>query len=219
MTSITNENVENYLYAMLPTRDPVLQEMERQAQQRDIPIVGPAVGRLFYQYASIIHAKTVFEMGSAIGYSTIWWARAVGEGGKVHYTDGDRKNAEEARRYFEQAGLADRIEILVGDALELLSDRIVQFDILFSDVDKQDYPRVFHMAAARVRKGGLFLTDNTLWSGKVAYAAGNPDLPKDGEPDETTTGVVELNRLLYSSKDWYTTIIPLRDGVAVALRL
>lgn len=216
---ITEKRVENYLYAILPARDAVLQEMERQANERDIPIVGPAVGRLFYQYAKLINAKTVFEMGSAIGYSTIWWARAVGEGGKVHYTDGSRKNADEARRYFEQAGISDRIEIHVGDALEILSERKEQFDILFSDVDKHDYPRVFHMAAAHVRKQGLFITDNALWSGEVAYAAGNPDLPVGGEPDATTKGVVELNRLLYESKDWYTTIVPLRDGVAVALRL
>src|SRR5579863_364198 len=105
MTSFTDFHVENYLYAMLPPREPVLQEMERQANERDIPIVGPAVARLFYQYAKLINAKTVFEMGSAIGYSTIWWAKAVGEGGKVHYTDGDRKNAEEARGYFEKAGV------------------------------------------------------------------------------------------------------------------
>jgi len=218
MTSFTDERVENYLYAMLPPREPVLQEMERQAKERDIPIVGPAVGRLFYQYATLIKAKTIFEMGSAIGYSTIWWAKAVGEGGKVHYTDGSRKNADEARRYFAQAGVADHIEIHTGDALELLSERKEQFDILFCDVDKHDYPRVFNMAAARVRKGGLFITDNTLWSGQVTYAAGNPDLPKP-EPDKHTEGVVELNRLLYSSPDWFTTIIPLRDGVAVAMRL
>ncbi len=218
MQSFTEERVENYLYALLPARPPVLQEMERQAKQRDIPIVGPAVGRLFYQYARLINAKTVFEMGSAIGYSTIWLAQAVGEGGKVHYTDGSRKNAEEARRYFEQAGVVDRIEIHTGDALELLSERKEQFDILFCDVDKHDYPRVFNMAAASVRKGGLFLTDNTLWSGRVAYAAGNPDLGKP-EPDKNTEGVVEFNRLLYSSPDWYTTILPLRDGVAVAMRL
>ena len=87
-------------------REPVLQEMERQAKERDIPIVGPAVGRLFYQYARLLNAKTVFEMGSAIGYSTIWWAKAVGDGGKVHYTDGSRKNADEARRYFQQAGVS-----------------------------------------------------------------------------------------------------------------
>jgi predicted O-methyltransferase YrrM len=219
MTPITEEHVENYLYAMLPERDPVLQEMERQAKQRDIPIVGPAVGRLFYQYARLIGARSVFEMGSAIGYSTIWWARAVGDGGKVHYTDGDRKNADEARGYFEHSGLAGRIEVHVGDALEVLSERKEQFDVLFNDIDKQDYPRAFHLAAARVRKGGLFLTDNCLWSGKVAYAAGNPAMKADGEADEATKGVVEFNRLLYRSNDWYATIIPLRDGVAVAMRL
>jgi predicted O-methyltransferase YrrM len=195
-----------------------LQEIERQAKEREIPIVGPAVGRLFYQYAKLINAKTVFEMGSAVGYSTIWWAKAVGEGGKVHYTDGSRENADEARRYFQQAGVADRIEIHTGDALELLSERKEQFDILFCDIDKHDYPRAFQMAAGKVRKGGLFLTDNTLWSGQVAYAAGNPGLPKP-EPDKYTDGVVEFNRLLYASPDWYTTIIPLRDGVAVATRL
>jgi caffeoyl-CoA O-methyltransferase len=219
MKSFTDERVENYLYAVLPERGPVLQEMERQAKARDIPIVGPAVGRLFYQYARLINAKTVFELGSAIGYSTIWWAQAVGEGGTVHYTDGSRKNADEARGYFEQAGVADRIEIHVGDALEILSERKEQFDIVFNDVDKHDYPRVFNMAAARVRKGGLFIADNALWSGTVAYAAGNPDLEKGAEPDKHSQGVVKFNQLLYSSKDWFTTIVPLRDGVAVAMRL
>jgi predicted O-methyltransferase YrrM len=219
MTSFTDSRVENYLYAMLPARETVLQEMERQAKERDISIVGPAVGRLFYQYARLINARTVFEMGSAIGYSTIWWAKAVGPGGKVHYTDGSRKNADEARGYFQQAGVADRIEVHVGDAFEVLSERKEQFDILFNDIDKQDYPRVLPMAGSRVRTGGLFLTDNTLWSGKVAYAAGNPDLSNETPPDETTKGVVEFNRLLYASRDWFTTIIPLRDGVAVATRL
>jgi caffeoyl-CoA O-methyltransferase len=204
---------------MLPEREPVLMEVERQAKERDIPIVGPAVGRLFYQYARLLNAKTIFEMGSAIGYSTIWWAKAVGEDGKVHYTDGSRENANEARRYFQQAGVSDRIEVHVGDAMEILSERKEQFDILFNDVDKHDYPRVFRMAAARVRKGGLFITDNALWSGKVAYAAGNPGLAKDPDGLPQTEGVVELNRLLYSANDWYTTIVPLRDGVAVALRL
>jgi len=218
MISFTDPRVENYLYAMLPQRSPVLQEMERQAKERDIPVIGPAVARLLYQYAKLINAKTIFEMGSAIGYSTIWWAEAVGPDGKVYYTDGSRKNADEARGYFQQAGVADRIEVHIGDALELLSERKERFDILFCDVDKHDYPRVFTMAAARVRKGGLFLIDNTLWRGRVAYAAGNPDLPKP-EPDNKTEGVVELNRLLYASPDWYTAIIPLRDGVTVAMRL
>jgi caffeoyl-CoA O-methyltransferase len=215
---ITDPRVENYLYAVLPERTAVLQEMERQARERDIPIVGPAVARLLFQYARLINARTVFEMGSAIGYSTIWWAMAIGEGGHVHYTDGSEKNASEARGYFQQAGLTSRIDVHVGDALDALASRKDHFDIVFCDVDKHDYPRAAQIAVSHVRKGGLFMADNTLWKGKLAYMAGNPDLKSD-PADASTNAVAELNRMLYNSPDWFTTVIPLRDGVTVALRL
>ena len=211
--------MDNYLYAMLPARNAVLAEIERQAEQRDIPIVGPAVARLLYQYARLLDAKSVFEMGSAVGYSTIWWAMAVGEGGTVHYTDGSRKNADEARDYFARAGVEDRIQIHVGDALEVLSERKERFDVLFCDIDKPDYPRAALMAAERVRPGGLFIADNTLWRGEVAFAAGNPGAKTDAEPDEKARAIAKFNELLYKSPDWYTTIVPLRDGVTVSMRV
>lgn len=209
MGGITMGPVEDYLYSLLPAREDVLAEMEAEAASRDIPIVGPAVGRLFQQLALMIGAKTVFELGSAIGYSTLWWARAVGDGGRVYYTDSDSKNAEQAKRYFQRAGVADRITIKTGDALELLSEDKQPFDIIFNDVDKEDYPRVFRLAVPRLRKGGLFVTDNVLWSGKVAQ-------PNPGE--STTKAILEFNRLLYNSSDLFTTILPLRDGVAVAVK-
>jgi predicted O-methyltransferase YrrM len=106
MGGITVPEVEDYIYAMLPPRDEVLAEMEAEASKNDVAIVGPAVARVLYQLAVISGAKKIFEMGSAIGYSTIWWARAVGEGGRVVYTDGDPKRAETARRYFERAGVS-----------------------------------------------------------------------------------------------------------------
>jgi len=208
MNEITGAKVDQYLYQVLPERDDVLRAMEEQAKQRNIPIVGPAVGRLLYQLARMVNAKTVFEAGSAIGYSTIWWARAVGEGGRVVYTDSDRKNADEARGYFERAGVADRVDIRIGDALEILSEqRPASYDVVFNDVDKEDYPRVFKLAVPRVRPGGLFITDNVLWSGRVV-----------APEDESSRAIVEFNRLLYASKEVFTTIIPLRDGVAVAMK-
>ncbi len=206
---ITFPAVDDYLYSMLPPRDPVLAEMEDQATQRKIPIVGPAVGSILHQLALMINAKNVFELGSAIGYSTIWWARAVGESGRVIYTDGDRKKADEARRYFDRAGVNKQITIKTGDALELLSEEKQQFDIIFNDVDKDSYPRVFKLAVPRLRKGGLFVTDNVLWGGKVA--------DKDSS-DLKTKAIVEFNQLLYASKDLFTTILPIRDGVAVAMK-
>jgi predicted O-methyltransferase YrrM len=209
MGGITVGPVEDYLYSLLPARDEVLTEIEAEAAKRKIPIVGPAVGRILHQLALISNARRIFEMGSAIGYSTIWWARALVEGGRVIYTDGDSKNAEQARRYFERAGVGDRITIKVGDALELLSEEKEQFDIIFNDVDKEDYPRVFRLAMPKLRKGGLFVTDNVLWSGRVAQQ--NP-------AEATTKAILEFNRLLYSSPDLFTTILPIRDGVAVAIK-
>jgi predicted O-methyltransferase YrrM len=154
-------------------------------------------------------SKNVFEMGSAIGYSTIWWARAVGEGGRVFYTDGDRKNADEARGYFQRAGVADRISVHVGDALELLSEQKQQFDIIFCDLDKEDYPRALRLALPKLRKGGLFVADNVLWSGKVA---------QENADEASTKAIQELNRLLYTSGELFTTILPIRDGLAVAIK-
>ena len=209
MHGITAESVESYLYSLLPPRDEVLLEMESVAATRDIPIVGPAVARILHQLALIAGAKNIFEMGSAIGYSTIWWARAVGDGGRVIYTDGDRKNADEARGYFERAGVADRITIKVGDALELLSEQKQLFDVIFCDVDKEDYPRAFRLAVAKLRKGGLLVADNVLWSGKVTQK--NP-------ADASTKAIQAFNRLLYSSADLFTTILPIRDGLAVAIK-
>ncbi|HXM69375.1 MAG TPA: O-methyltransferase [Candidatus Acidoferrum sp.] len=201
--------VDDYLYSMLPKRDEVLTEMEEYAGQHNIPIVGPAVARVLHQLALMIGAKMVFELGSAIGYSTIWWARAVGEKGRVIYTDGDAKNAERARGYFDRAGVSDRITLHTGDALEVLSEKKEQFDIIFNDVDKEDYPRVLRLVSPRLRKGGLFITDNVLWSGRVTQK--NPK-------QASTRAILEFNRQLYKSEEFFTTILPIRDGLAVALK-
>jgi caffeoyl-CoA O-methyltransferase len=208
MGGITVGEVEDYLYSLLPPRDEVLAEMEAEAVKNRVAIVGPAVARVLYQLAVISGAKRVFEMGSAIGYSTIWWARAVGAGGRVIYTDGDPKRAEQARRYFDRAGVRERITLRVGDALEFLSEEKELYDIIFCDVDKTDYPRAFRLALPRLKSGGLLIADNVLWSGKLSQP----------NPDAETQAILEFNRLTYESKDLFTTILPIRDGVAVAVK-
>ena len=206
---ITDPAVNQYLLHLLPERDEVLAEMEALALQNDIPIIGPVVARIFYQLIRLTQAKRIFEMGSAIGYSTIWAARAVAEGGSVYYTDGDPANARQAEQFICRAGVRDRVQILTGDALDLLEQTPGEFDIIFCDVDKHQYPAAFHKAVPRIRKGGLLLADNVLWSGRVTQT---PE-------DDATRGIVEFNRLIYSSKNLFTTILPVRDGFAVCEKL
>jgi caffeoyl-CoA O-methyltransferase len=205
------DDVEEYLYKLLPERDAVVTEMEEYAEQNRIPIIGPAVARMLSLLVQISGAKRIFEMGSAIGYSTIWLARAAGPKAKVFYTDGDPEKAKRAQDYFRRAGVAKRITVQVGDAMALLKKTPGTFDFIFNDVDKHQYPAAMRAAMPKLRRGGLFVTDNTLWSGKAARpaAAGDAD----------TLGVQELNRLVYASKDLYPVLIPLRDGVTVCRKI
>lgn len=205
---ITDPKIEQYIEELLPARDPVLTEMENYAAEHKVPIVGPAVGRLLTALVMITKARRIFELGSAIGYSTIWLAQAAGEGAEIHYSDGSAENAERAGGYFERAGVTSRIHVHVGDALTALANTPGEFDLIFNDVDKIGYPDVLEAVPSRIRQGGLFITDNTLWHARVL----DPQ-------DETDLAVRLFNRQLYASRDFYTTQVPLRDGVSVAIRL
>jgi predicted O-methyltransferase YrrM len=209
VTPLVSPDLERYMLDLLPERDPVLAEMEAYAAENDVPIVGPAVGTLLEILTRSIGADRVFEMGSAIGYSTAYFARAVGRGGQVTYTDGDAGKAEQARGYLERMGFLERVTIRVGDAAASLEATTGYFDVIFIDVDKDGYPRALQAAAPRVRKGGYLLADNVLWSGKVV----DPNVR-----DAATEGIRQFNRRLFSLQEYKTVILPLRDGVAVARR-
>lgn len=205
---IINPDIERYMDSLLPARDAVLQEMEEQAAKRDIPIIGPTVARVLAQLVMISKAKRIFELGSAIGYSTIWLARAAGPDAEVHYSDGSADKAREAAGYFKRAGVEHLIQVHVGDALTSLAQTRGEFDLIFNDVNKDGYPAVLEAVPSRLRSGGLFVTDNTLWHERVL----NPR-------EDTDFAVTTFNRRLYDSVQFFTTLLPLRDGVSVGLKL
>jgi len=206
---IMNTAIENYLKDLLPDRDSVLQQMEAYGYKKDFPIIGPLVGRLLLQLAALTQAKRVFELGSGFGYSALWFSKGVQPDGKIICTDGSRENAAMAQGFFTQAGIERLVDFRLGDALSLLDQESGSFDIILNDIDKHEYPQAFRKAVPRLRKGGLLITDNVLWSGKVVSDQRDPD----------TTGILEFNRLAYQSQEVHTVIIPLRDGVAVSLKL
>jgi len=203
--NILYQPVEKYLNDLVPRCDAVMAEMEQFAKRHDVPIIGPAVGRLLALLTEITGATRIFEMGSAIGYSTLWLARAAGSRAKVYYTDWDPENARRAERYFRRAGVRRCIRLLVGDALELLRREKGPFDIIFCDVEKRQYPDSLRIALPRLKRGGLLIADNTLWSGRVVRKADTQE----------TLGIQKFNKMVYASRELYPVIVPLRDGVSI----
>ena len=209
MNGIVLPKVESYMHELLPRRDKVLTDIETLAANRKIPIIGPMVGRVLFLLARLIKAKYIFEMGSAVGYSTIWLARGVGENGIVYYTDTEKQNVRRAAHYFKEAGVSNQVRMLSGNAIHLIDTVDGDFDLVFNDVDKKQYPEAFLKAYPRLRSGGMLVSDNVLWYGKVAERNGDPE----------TEAVREFNRLIYSKHDLFTVILPIRDGISISLKL
>ena len=212
---IVNPDVERYMRRLQDRHDdPVLLAMEREAEERNFPIVNRLVGVTLEVLARGVGARRVFELGSGYGYSAYWFARAVGEAGEVHCSDGDAGNERKAADYLGRAGVWERVRFHVGDAVEALGSVEGTFDIVYCDIDKEGYPDAWRAARERVRIGGLYICDNVLWSGRVA------DPPSyEGGHGASTAAIVEHNRLIAEDDSYLSTIVPTRDGVAVALRL
>jgi predicted O-methyltransferase YrrM len=207
---ILDPNIHRYLDSLARSEDPLLEDMERLAEERGFPIVGPQVGRLLFVLARAAKARRILELGSGFGYSAIWLARAAGPNGEVVLTERSSERAREAERFLLRAGLSGRCRVEIGDALDILERIEGPFDLIFNDTDKEHYGRVLEPAAARLRPGGLFVSDNMLWFGKVLEPSSD---------DPATRGVVELTRKLFASPRFATVILPVRDGVSVSVLL
>lgn len=203
-------DIEAYLHRFIPDRDTILAEMEQLAKTRHFPIVGPVVGRLLAQLSRLIGAERVLEMGAGFGYSAYWVARVLPPDGRLLAIERSAENARLAREWLGRTGLDDKVEFIVGDALEVVAGLPGPFDLIFVDVDKEQYPASFSLTVPRLRPGGLLITDNILWSGRVLA----PD-----PAEASTRGVQEYTRLIYENSRLYTTILPVRDGLAVSLKL
>jgi caffeoyl-CoA O-methyltransferase len=209
--NIVDPGIENYLRRLYDDGDPVRLEMEVMGAARQFPIVGPLVGRHLEVLTRAIGARKVFELGSGYGYSALHFARAVGEGGAVHCTELSAENVALAQKFLERAGVWTRVTYHQEEATAALRRVGGTWDIVYNDIDKDGYPATVELAYEHLRPGGLFITDNVLWSGRVL----------DGQDDGSamTKGVREFTRRLLGHRGFLTTIDPTRDGVAVALRL
>lgn len=211
MTQILSPELQQYLQKLSDQQsanDSLGRQMENRAARDDFPIIGPVVGSLLEILSRSAAATRVLELGSGFGYSALFFGRAVGTAGSVTLTDTDAALLEEARQFLAQDQNGCRYEFLHGDALELAATLDGPFDLIFNDIDKEHYPDVPERALELLRPGGLLVTDNALWNGDVL----NPE-------DAAARGVASYNSIVYSHSGFRTSIIPLRDGVAVSQKI
>ena len=208
-TCIVNPEIETYLKELSPVEDPIIQEMETLAEELDFPIIGSLVGKFLYQITKISKAKKIFELGSGFGYSAYWFSKALENEGYVFCTEISEDNHKIALNFFKKSEYSGIIKFEVGDGLSILKQQKEKFDIILNDIDKEYYPDVIEIAAKKLSPGGLLITDNMLWFGRV--------LSNDKTP--STIGVKKFTEIILSRKDFITTIIPIRDGISISLKI
>ncbi|MFQ5970070.1 MAG: O-methyltransferase [Nitrososphaerales archaeon] len=207
MSYITNEKIEQYIYNLLPESPRILKELEQVAKSRHVPIIGPLVGRLLHILARTSRAKHILEIGTAIGYSAIWFGLGVKQQkGRVITIEIDQNTAQEARKNIARAGLQKTVEVINGDGMKVIPKLKGKFDIVFIDDSKENYPKYLEMCINRLNKNGLLIADNALWRGEVLLESRSAD----------ADALAKFNELLM--KKMQSVIIPARDGVAIAIK-
>jgi predicted O-methyltransferase YrrM len=203
------DEVGEYLGALFAPEDETLLALREEADRTGLPpiAVTPDTGRLLQVLLTSIGARRVLEVGTLGGYSAIWMARALPPDGRLLSLEIEPRHAEFARRWLKRAGLADRVEVRVGRALDLLPALDGErFDAVFLDADKEPLPTYLEWALRLVRPGGLVIADNALWGGRVVDPASD---------DPATRGVREFNARFAAEPRLVATVIAVNDGIAV----
>jgi predicted O-methyltransferase YrrM len=208
--SILRPEQEDYLDRLLPPRDPLLREMEERAGRESIPISDPEVGRLLFLLARSTGARRILEIGAAIGYGAICLARGAPEA-RVQSVDVDPERLASARRYLERAGLADRVELIEGKALEVIQRLDGPFDLVYVDAVKAEYRRYLDLVLPKLRVGGMMVCDNLLWGGEVAAPTGQES--RDADALRAFNGYLMMHPQLHA------VVLPLGDGVGLAAKI
>ena len=211
MAKLTYDKAQEYLISLVPPREPELQKMEEIAEKDNFPIIGPACGYYCYQLARMINARSIFELGSGYGYSTAWFAKAVKEngGGVVHHTVWDEDLSKSATGHLSALGSGEVVEFHVAEAVETLRQAQGPFDVIFNDIEKDGYPDSLPLIKEKLRRGGILIIDNMLWSGRIFD-------PKNH--DKSTEAIRRFTRDITTDPDWIVSLAPVRDGMIIAYK-
>jgi caffeoyl-CoA O-methyltransferase len=211
--TLVNDDLYNYINNLYVVENKPLVNIKRLYNKYNIPEISitPEQGKFLYILSKIINAKKILEVGTLIGYSTIWLYNSLPYDGKIFTIEVSKKHYTIAKEYFREYGLLNKIEILKGRALDMIDDLkdISPFDMIFIDADKERYSQYYDFAYQLLRPGGLFTIDNTLSKGRVIDESNNQK------------GVIEthkLNNMLGQDKEFCSILIPIADGISIGLK-
>jgi predicted O-methyltransferase YrrM len=207
---IVNPEIDEYLKKINPKPHPVLEQMEEYGKQRNFPMVGPLVGRFLYALIEFGHVHTILECGSGFGYSAAWMALALPENSKIICIEYDEENISKAKEFLKELDVLHKVTFHKGNVLEIVPKLNQSYDLIFNDINKSQYIKIMPILIKKLRIGGILISDNVLWKGKVTEE--NPD-------DENTKYIKEFNKSLYGNESLWTSIIPLRDGLSLSIKL
>jgi predicted O-methyltransferase YrrM len=215
MSQITPPQVAEYLASLRREPNGILTRIDREGRAEGLPLVQPDTGALLHAIARASGARRILEIGTAIGYSTIWLAAALPEDGMMITMEMSAERADRARANLTEAELDDRVSVMVGDAAKFLHKVSGPFEVIFQDSDKKLYEPMLDRLVALLRPGGVLLTDNVLWGGEVipGYVAS----PKHDAAD--TAAIAAYNRRLAADSRLFTTFAQIGDGVSISVKL
>jgi predicted O-methyltransferase YrrM len=215
MPLLTPAPVREYLASLRREPHPRLRVIADEGKAEGLPLVYPDTGALLHSLALSCGAKRILEIGTAIGYSTLWLASALPPDGLMITMEYDAGRAARARDHFAAAGLGDRVSVMVGDATRFLHKIAGPFDLIFQDSDKQLYEPMLDRLVDLLRPGGLFVADNVLWDGEVVPGF----VEKPIKNAEDTAAIAAFNRRLAADTRLYTSVLQVGDGVSVSVKL
>ena len=204
---LTTDRDLQYLEGVHPPLGPILEEMLKTGRSEGVPVVNPAAGRLLHVLVAALAPKRVVEIGTAIGFSTLWMASALPKGGRIDTIDPDRSRTDRARRYWLRAGVTDRVRVINEPALRVLPRLAPGIDFAFIDAIKTEYIAYLDALLPKMAPGGIITVDNVLWSGRVAA----------GVHDEDTDALRAFNETFLHHEQLEATILPVGDGFGMGV--
>ncbi|MFP2996377.1 O-methyltransferase [Spongiivirga sp. MCCC 1A20706] len=205
------EKLDQYIIDHSAKEPELLQQLTRETYQKVLQprmLSGPYQGRVLSMISKLVQPKTILEIGTYTGYATLCLAEGMEKNGALHTIDINEELVDFQRKYFDESGKGKQIVQHLGNAIDIIPKMDLKFDLVFIDADKPNYCNYFNLVIDKMNKGGVILSDNVLWSGKV--------IEKLQDDDESTRTLLEYNRILKNDKRLETVLLSIRDGLTVS---